>query len=262
MKETHNYVLALKVAKPEFGVRPVGGEVWFGAIKNYIEEGETTSNDQQGDKYEGVFARLKKNSQLVYHYMQVLGDDLEMREDGDCYLLRRTSSRYVCAFCMYGFDEKELEPLDAPYLENGQWVQDFQYKISPEMHKKFLGENTDKSGWYFSIGHFYEALDASMTVPMVRGGVSYDIDPTTEFCVEPDDMYSELFHKRKDLSYQKDVRNLILNKDPKLKGIAIKFDMLPEGSSWFVMHDTEGLNMQFTCGMKPLGDDCSDPVKV
>lgn len=41
-----------------------GATAWFGAIDGYIEEAIKTGNNEQGDKYEGVFARVKRTPSL------------------------------------------------------------------------------------------------------------------------------------------------------------------------------------------------------
>ena len=45
-------------------------------------QAETSNNNEQGDKYEGVFARCKKDSHLVGECHNLLGDDLEVIGDG------------------------------------------------------------------------------------------------------------------------------------------------------------------------------------
>jgi hypothetical protein len=283
-RETYKYVLALKVAEPKWAVRFIAGTellednncryvatesirkaikihsefgatAWFGAINGYIEETIKTGNNEQGDMYEGVFARVKKNSFLMYHFMEMLGDDFESFEDENdnsyCFL-RRKSSRYVCAFCMYGVAETDLKKLGEPYLKDNQWYGNYESKISKEMFKKFLQTHENVAGCYFSVGHFYDALMDGIKQPMARGVVQYDIDLTKEFCIVPDEKYSELFHKRKDLAYQNELRCLLINKDQHKPGIPVTYKMLTDGNASFVEKNSAGNKLIFKCLLKPV----------
>ena len=291
-RKTYKYVLGLKVAEPKWAAKFIAGTellenrscrsvifdyikkqlgmrtefgatAWFGAIDGYIEEAIKTGNNEQGDKYEGVFARVKKNSFLMYHFMGMLGDDFESFDDENdnsyCFL-RRKSSRYVCAFCMYGVAESDLKRLGKPIFKNNQWLGNYECKISKEMFDRFLQTRERVAGCYVSVGHFFDALAEETEHPMARGIVQYDIDLTKEFCIVPDERYGELFHKRKDLDYQKEIRHLILNKDPNKPGIPVTYRMLTDGNASFVEKDSAGNRLIFHCLLKPVEDNSNHTV--
>ena len=98
----------LKIAEPWAAESLRDGTAWFSTIGFYIEKAEKDHNDEQGDAYEGVFARQKKNSRYVEKCRKLFGDDLEIIKDGEHCLLRRKSSRNVCAFCVYVLKQKIL----------------------------------------------------------------------------------------------------------------------------------------------------------
>ena len=69
------------------------GHINFACGGSYIKQANRDGNNEQGDKYEGVFARLQSNDPLVEHMRDLLGDDLESIDDGSYVLLRRQSAK-------------------------------------------------------------------------------------------------------------------------------------------------------------------------
>ena len=65
--------------------------------------------------------------------------------------------------------------------------------------------------------------------------VTYDIDIEQEFVIEPTSGYPELWHKRKDLSYQHEVRFAILDSIKEEKGIEITNDSIKTNSGNFAL---------------------------
>ena len=55
-----NLVICIKISQKKWIDKLRAGSAWFGEINNYIVQAETSNNNEQGDKYEGVFARCKK----------------------------------------------------------------------------------------------------------------------------------------------------------------------------------------------------------
>lgn len=130
-----------------------------------------------------------------------------------------------------------------------------------EMFEKFLNgkkvEDADATGVYMSPGHLDEALQKAMERKgrkFRRGMVVYDIDLTTEFCLDLDNVvnagYGELFHKRKNLSYQNECRTVIWNNDPEKNGIAVHYKRLHEKSCFIVEHDKAGYELGFICAIE------------
>lgn len=222
-------VICIKISQKEWIEKLQKGSAWFGAINNYIVKAEETNNNEQGDKYEGVFARCKKGNPIITEQLSRLGNDLEIIEDGEYCLLRRKSSRYVCAFCMYGIKNTDLTPIGEIEDINGELIGKFHYDIEPKMYSSFLQDGSNPSevaGFYTSSGHIIDAIELSLQkegYKWIRNMVQYDIDISGEFFIEPKDNYPELFHKRIDLEYQHEVRILILNTTPGREGISISY---------------------------------------
>lgn len=255
-------MLYVKIAESKWAKKLRNGCAWFGTIDGYIKKAETEHNDEQGDRYEGVFARQRKDSPVIKDCLDRYGSDLEIIDDGDYVLLRRKSSRRMCAFCVYAIHEDSNLKVDSsePY-KDGLIRAHLYHKVSKEMYEKFLHgkrtENADATGVYMSSGHFDEEIQKCMERKhrkFWRGVVAYDIDPTREFCLSLDDIvneeYGELFHKRKDLNYQSEYRTVIWNNDPDKKGIAVHYKPLRKRSCAIVEHDKAGLLIDIDCALE------------
>lgn len=222
--------ICLKISQPVWIEKLRNGEAWFGKIDNYIKQAEENNNNEQGDKFEGVFARCKRTSLLVHECIETLGDDLEIINDEDYCYLRRKSCRLLKAFCLYGIRNSDLE-ITGVLEENDITPKvKFHYDIAPKMYNDFLQDGSSPSevaGLYASAGHINEAIEKTLNTGNYRwkrNVIKYDIDITSEFCLDISDDYPELWHKRKDLSYQHESRIVIYDFDDSVKGLIIKYN--------------------------------------
>lgn len=190
------------------------GSAYFNLVDYYITKAHETGNNQQGDKYEGVFAHIKKSDLRLNYIKKKLGDDLEMIDDGDFVFLRRYSARKKHVFCMYGVLRSDII-LDqsSVFCENGEWIGKGRYNFPEEIYTNFLDDN-DVWGFYSSAGHFCDEIEKSLKEKKLefrKAKIIYDIDINSEFMLDLNDTYSELNHKRKDLDYQHEIRYVVLN---------------------------------------------------
>ena len=156
-----------------------------------------------------------------------LGSDLEIIPDNDYVILRRHSCKDIPVFCMYGIVKDDLQ-VDEGTIEvvNGVYKGKAKYYLPHKMYKGFLDNSYGSSftpwGYYSSAGHFLDELKCSLNKDKILYNsnlVSYDIDLSKEFFVEPTQDYSELFHKRKELNYQHEIRFILPNKPTRDKWI-------------------------------------------
>lgn len=233
-------VLCLKISQSKWIELLKNGSAWFGKIDGYIKKAIESNNDDQGDRYEGIFAHVRKDAIEVDKYRAALGDDLEIVDDGDFYFLRRKSSRMQKAFCLYGIKKSELTVIEVYNPEAESPVGKFRYNISPRMYNGFLqdgGTAADVAGYYCSAGHINCALEEALRLKghrWKRAMIQYDIDLNSEFIIEPTDGYPELWHKRKELSYQHESR-IIIYDDADIDGIALPYTPLKENSGNWAM---------------------------
>lgn len=229
-------IFCLKISQQKWVEKLSNGEAWFGAINEYIKKAENNNNNEQGDKYEGVFARCKKNSILVKESQLRFGEDLEIIDDGEYCFLRRKSSRLMLAFCMYGIKKDELELFGEVDDSNEIKTCQFKYLIESKMYNNFLQDGTPPSkiaGYYCSAGHLIDSISKSLNDKSYIWNlkmITYDIDLNKEFYIAPQDNYSELWHKRKDLAYQHEFRFLIYNNVPNQKGVIVNYPTLSKSS--------------------------------
>lgn len=249
-------VICIKISQKKWIEELQKGSAWFGAINNYIVKAEETNNNEQGDKYEGVFARCKKVDPIVMEQRNRLGDDLEIIDDGEYCFLRRKSSRNACAFCMYGIKNTDLTPIGEIDDINGELIGKFHYDIEPRMYSSFLQDGSSPSevaGFYSSSGHIIDAIESSLQkerYKWIRKMVQYDIDISKEFFIEPKQDYPELFHKRIDLEYQHEVRIIILGATPGTKGIGVSYQPVSVQSGNFALGE---LYLEGTAIFKRIG---------
>lgn len=183
-------VYCMKVAEPWAAKSLRDGTAWFSMIDRYIQIALQNHNDEQGDEYEGVFARQKKNSPYVAKCRKMFKDDLEILKDpidNEHCLLRRKSSRDVCAFCMYGVKTDDLQPIGEPYRENGLLMCKYEHYISQDMVDKFLDDGLEVASVSASVGHLYEAIDEAVHNKggkVYRQELVYDLDFTKEFHIK------------------------------------------------------------------------------
>lgn len=205
----------MKIGEEQWIKKLENGSACFSPIADYIEQGEKENNNEQGDKYEGVFARLKKNDTRIHDMEDRLKDDLEEIEDGEYILLRRKSSRTVPVFCLYGFYKE-----DAQMIELSSNNVKLELIPSSKMYNEFLNgvSSTEekKVAWtlFFSLGHLQHNIQTALDNKHVNyrfAKVKYDLFDGDEFFIEPTSDYPELIHKAKRLSYQKEIRWVLPN---------------------------------------------------
>lgn len=205
----------MKIGEEKWIKKLENGSACFSPIADYIKKGEKENNNEQGDKYEGVFARLKKNDTRIHDMEDRLKDDLEEIEDGEYILLRRKSSRTVPIFCLYGFYKE-----DAQMIELSSNNVKLELIPSSKMYNEFLNgvSSTEekKVAWtlFFSLGHLQHNIQTALDNKHVNyrfAKVQYDLFDGDEFFIEPTSDYPELTHKAKRLSYQKEIRWVLPN---------------------------------------------------
>lgn len=216
---TTDIVLCMKINEKQWIEAIRDGSLCFNRVGYFIEQAEKTGNNEQGDKYEGVFARVKKTDGRIPAIRNKYADDLEIVDDDDdeYVLLRRKSSRNVPIFCAYGIPKTELSIEEGTIVkQDGEIHARAKYYFPEKMYKGFLDNTTNgintSWGFYASSGHWYEAIEKALIEKKLRYSkqiISYDLDLSGDFFVEPNDTYSELFHKRCDLSYQHEVRYIL-----------------------------------------------------
>lgn len=209
MQKTVDICLCLKISEKRWAVALRNGEACFNPIEIFIKKAEKSKNNEQGDKYEGIFARMNKCDKRLSMLQQRFGNDLEIIADREHVLLRRKSSRRIPIFCMYGIKNEELSLVEESIKQKpGKITGEARYEVPDKMYEGFL-DTKNVYGYYASSGHFMGAIEdglRSQGLAYCKSLINYDIDLNSEFYIEPTGSYAELGHKRADLSYQHEIR--------------------------------------------------------
>lgn len=229
------------------------GTVCFNPVETFIKEAENDGNNEQGDKYEGIFARIKANDVLLVKLRKRFGEDLEEIDENGYVLLRRKSSRKVPIFCVYGIRRDELNIREnSIYEENGELTCTADYTFPDKIYNGFI-DCSDVWGYYASPQHFCQAIEKALDEHLLlykKTVIIYDIDLTKEFYFEPDNDYSELTHKRKDLLYQHEIRYRLLN-FPRDEKYLMEYEPLSNHSCGIA---PGALRLELHCKCTPLED--------
>lgn len=189
------------------------GKVSFSCPGQYINIAKDKGNSEQGDLYEGVFARLKATDQRINQCREKLGEDLEILHDGDFVMLRRKSTYYIPTFCFYSFRGIDL-------LQNvtRTGVQQVRHDFDEKMYSGFssntiLNDPDDvPATLIIQARPFHEQV---MQAARREGfgidisHINYTLFEKEEFYIEPTDQRKELFYKFPKYSYQKEARILL-----------------------------------------------------
>ena len=102
--------LMFKIMPKEFIDSFSKGDLYFSCCANWIDISKRNTNNGQGDRYEGVFAKyLRKNSRKpIKEYKKAFKKDLIVETDGEYKLLKRRSSLYTPAMCFYSYDSNSI----------------------------------------------------------------------------------------------------------------------------------------------------------
>lgn len=207
-----NSLILFKFGAEKWQTRLKVGELSFSCPGQYVRIAEREGNAEQGDLYEAVFARVKRNDPRVAECEKQFGKDLEIIKYGEYVLLRRKSSLFIPTFCFYSYRGTDLL------------------------------ENVRKPGRQTITHYFDERVFSGFTKDEVRNVVSMEYMPTSliiqarpfheqvvnaarrerisaeirhidytefesdEFFIEPTSQREELFYKFPKYSYQKEAR--------------------------------------------------------
>ncbi|MDR4950377.1 hypothetical protein [Neobacillus cucumis] len=190
------------------------GKVSFSCPGQYINIAKEEGNSEQGDFYEGVFARLKETDPRIEQCQCKLGEDLEILPDGDFVLLRRKSTYFIPTFCFYS-----VRPPDLSQNVTCSGWQQVRYGFDERMYSGFsssavLNVHPDDAPATLIIQArpFHEQIMQAVRrkgFSIEISHINYTLFENEEFYIEPTDQRKELFYKFPKYSYQKEARILL-----------------------------------------------------
>lgn len=197
----------------------IDGCLSFSCAEKFIRQAIDSGNTEQGDKFEGVFARLRKDDPRIHTMRTKLGKDLEEINDGDFVFLRRESAKLIPIYCTYALTVGKINQ----------------------------NANVQKAGWHLFEHQPDDRMYGGFSYPAIRNAliikkrpsflmiktlalkkkiqevlfrkellipnctIEY-IDMTQEFFIEPTECYPELFAKSDKYAHQLEYRWGIINK--------------------------------------------------
>ena len=197
----------------------INGNLSFSCAGAFINQAEKTGNNIQGDKYEGVFARLKKEDQRIDEMKDLLGDDLELLQDGEYTFLRRKSVKLRPIFCLFAYLAKDVVN-DPSVKQTG--VQTVRLDFDHRLREGFVNTDTQNvlsESHRFTLAYLLpKPFIDRMNIALFNNKISYDmnmvryIDFNNEFFITPTPHYNELLVKSNKYEYQHEAR-ICLYKD-------------------------------------------------
>lgn len=221
MVPDNNALLLFRFSEHRWINAIIDGTISFSCAGLFVEQAMKTDNDIQGDRYEGIFARLKTGDPKVLAMRSRLGIDLEEIPDGDYVLLRRKSAMLKPIFCFYGYKAKDaLE--DCGEIENFG-MHEITHEFDPRMYTGFSdtdwtnAEADDDRRFTMLIlqpAPFIDKIKVALSKKNLlykMGIVDYGTRAEETFFIPPTDSYDELFCKRPMYSYQYEGRVCLTN---------------------------------------------------
>ena len=195
----------------------IHGELSFSCAGAFVHQAKHSANNIQGDRYEGIFARLENGDKRIALMQNKLGSDLKIVSDGDYVLLKRKSAMLRPIFCLYGYKAVDaLNEIDAgTEIHTGKYR--IRHEFDPNMYAGFSADwrsNVIADDRRFTILHidpkpFYDRVVKALLsnrIGFKMGIVDYMTREEKIFFLEPTSSYDELFYKRSLYSYQHEIR--------------------------------------------------------
>jgi len=197
------------------------GKMFLSCAGNYIYIGTHGGNNEQGDKEEGIFARLKNKDSRIEECYKKFGKDLEIINDGDYIKLRRKSSLLYPVFCLYAYKAKDI--LESNDITKGTYS--FEYRFNDKIFDAFtkskgirncLNEDYLPAICVFQPKPFMDNLKCSLFEKGISNyemrTIDYKIKENDEYYIDPDKRRSELFYKNPEYEYQHETRLCLLDR--------------------------------------------------
>lgn len=195
------------------------GKMFFSCAGNYVFIGTHGGNDEQGDKEEGIFARLYREDSRVDECYQKFGKDLEIINDGDYIKLRRRSSLYYPIFCLYAYTVNDILLRDD--IRKG--THKYEYRFNDKIFNAFtelkmccLKEDYLPTICVFQPKPFIDNMKYSLFAKGINNyemrTIDYKVKDNDQYFINPDERRSELFYKNPRYEYQHETRLCLLDR--------------------------------------------------
>lgn len=210
-------IMTFKIINAEYIQSTIlSGNIYFGCAEYYAYQ-EILGNKGQGDKDEGLYARIK-NSNFLYIKEQekLYGEDLITVENGEFLDLKLKSVINMPIYCVYSINANDLgvkcfnEPGETPKIR----YRTYKFKISKEVFKDFSAED-------FGILNFLNHTDLYRRIQkslrsegckhILKTRIKY-VNRVGKEWICPESHPAELFYKDNSFGYQKEGRIVVTDR--------------------------------------------------
>lgn len=212
----NNIILFFKFGEHRWMQKLVEGNINFSCAGNFIFQAKHTDNDVQGDRFEGVFARLSADDVRIEEMKNLLGKDLEIIDDGAFKLLRRKSAKMKPIFCLYGYKAGDvLNDCESPTIGMNTIRHTFHNEMYYGFSNSFSAPNVISNSHRFAQVTFTKSDDfiKRLRVSLFAQNIAYKMDNVNysefekeTFFIPPTDSYNELFYKFPKYKHQHESR--------------------------------------------------------
>jgi len=199
----------------------INGELSFSCAGAFVYQAKATDNTIQGDKYEGIFAKLHPGDERITQMRDKLGADLEEISEDDYILLRRKSAMKKPIFCFYGYKIGDiLKDGISLRVGNNQIRHDFDSRLYTGFSGMDWNSNVvDDSRRFTQLTLLPYPFVNRIKIAMCTQGLGYKLHPVDyelrgndTFFIEPTEKYDELFYKSPEYAYQFETRICLFDK--------------------------------------------------
>lgn len=210
-------IMTFKIINAEYIQSTIlSGNIYFGCAEYYAYQ-ELLGNKGQGDKDEGLYARVKKsNLSYIKEQEKLHGEDLVMIENGEFLDMKLKSVINMPIYCVYSINANDLgvkcfdEPGETPKIR----YRTYKFDVSKEVFGDFSAEN-------FGIMNFLNHTDLYLRVQkslrsegckhILKTRIKY-VDRVDKEWICAEDHPAELFYKDNSFSYQKEGRIVVTDR--------------------------------------------------
>lgn len=214
IKDENNTFQVFRFGQKRYTEAFARGYFSFSCPGAYITQAIETGNNEQGDRFEAVFARLRKTDPRIEKMKEQLHEDLEIIEDGEYVLLRRYSARLIPVFCFFNYKISDLREGELGEYKDGTIL--VKMKFDPKMYSGFESENASDEEKliliYIDAVAFTNKVEGFLKTPQGKNAnarmseVDYKERGNDTFFIEPTENYDELKYKRPRYKYQHEGR--------------------------------------------------------
>lgn len=193
------------------------GKICLGCADFYSYQEKISRKRGQGDKDEGVFARIhEKNVLKIDELKRLYGTDLKTKRNGEFLDFKLRSVINMPIYCFYSINASDRDVDYSDHCESPEeFVRTFKFKIPKKVFEDFIGDGFENFGIMKFKNHtnILSIVADSLTTKgctqeLKEHRINYVVREKIEWCC-PEDHPMELFYKDISFGHQKEARIIV-----------------------------------------------------